>query len=71
MGTAVASRVVVAGPLAPFARGFMEELDRCRYKSSARYGQMLVMARLSGWLAGEGLGVSDLTPAVLGMGMMI
>ena len=64
--TAVASRVVVAGPLAPFARGFLEELDRCRYKSSAQYAQMLVMARLSGWLAGEGLGASDLTPAVLG-----
>jgi len=64
--TAVASRVVVAGPLAPFARGFLEELDRCCYKSSAQYAQMLVMARLSGWLAGEGLGASDLTPAVLG-----
>ena len=63
--TAVASRVVVAGPLAPFARGFLEELDRCRYKSSAQYAQMLVMARLSGWLAGEGLGASDLTPVVL------
>lgn len=66
MSTAVASRVVVGGPLAPFARGFVEELDRCRYKSSAQYAQMLVMARLSGWLAGEGLGASDLTPAVLG-----
>jgi hypothetical protein len=64
--TAVASRVVVAGPLAPFVRGFLEELDRCRYKSSAQYSQMLVMARLSRWLAGEGLGASDLTPAVLG-----
>ena len=50
----------------PFARGFVEELDRCRYKSSAQYAQMLVMVRLSGWLAGEGLGASDLTPAVLG-----
>ncbi len=66
VSTAVASRVVVAGPLAPFARGFLEELERCRYKSSAQYAQMLVMARLSGWLAGEGLGASDLTPAVLG-----
>lgn len=66
VSTAVASRVVVGGPLAPFARGFVEELDRCRYKSSAQYAQMLVMARLSGWLAGEGLGASDLTPAVLG-----
>jgi site-specific recombinase XerD len=44
----------------------LEELDRCRYESSAQYAQMLVMARLSGWLAGEGLGASDLTPAVLG-----
>jgi hypothetical protein len=44
----------------------LEELDRWRYKSSAQYAQVLVMARLSGWLAGEGLGASDLTPAVLG-----
>ena len=65
VSTAVASRVVVAGPLAPFAPGYLGELDRWRYKSSAQYAQMLVMARLSGWLAGEGLGASDLTPAVL------
>ena len=65
VSTAVASRVVVAGPLAPFAPGYLGELDRWRYKSSAKYAQMLVMARLSGWLAGEGLGASDLTPAVL------
>jgi integrase/recombinase XerD len=64
--TAVVSRVVVAGPLAPFARGFLEELERYRYKSSAQHAQMLVMARLSGWLAREGLGTSDLTPSVLG-----
>jgi site-specific recombinase XerD len=64
--TAVASRVVVGGPLAPFARGFLEELERCLYKSSAQHAQMLVMARLSGWLAREGLGASDLTPSVLG-----
>jgi integrase/recombinase XerD len=64
--TAVASRVVVAGPLAPFARGFLEELERYRYKSSAQHAQMLVMARLSGWLARGGLGASDLTPSVLG-----
>jgi integrase/recombinase XerD len=63
--TAVASRVVVGGPLAPFAPGFLEELERCCYKSSAQHAQMLVMARLSGWLAGEGLGASDLTPVVL------
>lgn len=41
-------------------------MERCRYKSSAQHAQMLVMARLSVWLAGEGLGASDLTPAVLG-----
>jgi integrase/recombinase XerD len=66
VSSAVASRVVVGGPLAPFARGFLEELERCRYKSSAQYAQMLVMARLSGWLAREGLGAPDLTPSVLG-----
>jgi integrase/recombinase XerD len=63
--TSVASRVVVAGPLAPFAPGFLEELERYRYKSSALHAQMLVMARLSGWLAGEGLGALDLTAVVL------
>jgi integrase/recombinase XerD len=64
--SAVASRVVVGGPLAPFARGFLAELERCLYKSSAQHTQMLVMARLSGWLACEGLGAPDLTPSVLG-----
>jgi integrase/recombinase XerD len=65
MSTAVASRVVVGGPLAPFARGFVEELECRHYKSSSALAQMRLMARLSGWLAGEGLGASALTPAVV------
>ena len=66
MATAVASRIVVSGPLAPFAGGFLGELERCHYTSRSRYAQMLVLARLSRWLGLEGLGGSDLTPAVLG-----
>jgi integrase len=41
------------------------ELERDHYKSSSAHAQMHLMARLSGWLAGEGLGASDLTPAVV------
>lgn len=65
VSVAFASRVEVAGPLAPFAGGFLGELQRHEYKSSSAHAQMQLMAGLSGWLAGERLGASDLAPAVV------
>ena len=57
-----ASRVRVVGPLAPLAPGFVSELARMHYAPSSAYQQARVMARLSAWLAAEGLdarGASD------------
>jgi hypothetical protein len=48
-------RARVAGPLQQYAPGFAGELARLGYTSESAYGQMLVMAHLSRWLAGEGL----------------
>jgi integrase/recombinase XerD len=56
------SRARVAGPLRQYAPGFAGELARLGYTRESAYGQMLVMAHLSRWLAGEGLDVAGLTP---------
>ena len=60
-----ASRVRVVGPLAPLASGFVSELERMQYAPGSAYEQVRVMARLSAWLAAEGLEASDLTPTVI------
>ena len=60
-----ASRVRVVGPLAPLASGFVSELERMHYAPGSAYEQARVVARLSGWLAAEGLEASDLTPTVI------
>lgn len=60
-----ASRVRVVGPLAPLAPGFVSELERLHYAPSSVYQQARVTARLSAWLAAEGLEASDLTPMVV------
>lgn len=60
-----ASRVRVDGPLAPLARGFVLELERMHYASSSACQQARAMARMSAWLAGQGLEAADLTPAVI------
>jgi site-specific recombinase XerD len=57
-------RARVAGPLQQYAPGFAGELARLGYTSESAYGQMLVMAHLSRWLAGEGLDAAGLTPVV-------
>jgi site-specific recombinase XerC len=59
------SRVWVDGPLAQWAPGFVSELERLGYAPSSACAQLRVMARLSGWLAGEGLDASDLTAVVV------
>lgn len=57
-------RARVAGPLRQYAPGFAGDLARLGYTSESAYGQMLVMAHLSRWLAGEGLDAAGLTPLV-------
>lgn len=54
-------RARVAGPLAAHAEGFRAELASVGYTPGSGENQMLVMARVSRWLAGEGLGVGDLS----------
>lgn len=58
------SRARVTGPLQPYAPGFVAELARLGYTGNSASGQMFVMAHLSRWLAGEGLGAARLTPQV-------
>jgi integrase/recombinase XerD len=53
-------RVRVRGPLAPFAAGFAGELARQGYTPLSARGQMRLVARLSRWLALDGLDVEDL-----------
>jgi integrase/recombinase XerD len=48
--------------LRQYAPGFAGELARLGYTRESAYGQMLVMAHLSRWLAGEGLDAAGLTP---------
>ena len=59
------SRVRVDGPLARWAPGFVAELEGLRYAPSSAHQQVKMLARLSGWLAGEGLDAWDLTPVVV------
>jgi site-specific recombinase XerD len=47
------------------APGFVAELERLHYAPSSAYQQARLMARMSAWLAREGLEASDLTPAVI------
>jgi site-specific recombinase XerD len=56
------ARARVTGPLEAQAAGFVAELSRLGYTSESAYGQMLLMAHVSRWLAGEGLDAGGLTP---------
>lgn len=51
----------VPGPMAAHAEGFRLELARLGYTPGSAEMQMLLMARASRWLAGEGLGAGDLS----------
>jgi hypothetical protein len=59
------ARVLVIGPLAPFARGFAATLAGLGYSrgSVESHGQLL--AHVSRWLASQRLDVGDLTPDVV------
>src|SRR6266536_761561 len=56
------SRVRVAGPLAPYARGFRLELARQGYARSSAVQQMRLVAHLSRWMSAERLSPGELTP---------
>ena len=58
-------RVRVAGPLAPYRDGFWEELGERGYATSTAVTHVRVMARVSGWMVGEGLAASGLTDGVV------
>ena len=55
------SGVGMAGPLAVFAPGFSAELLRRGYRPRSAGEQLRLMADASEWLAGHGVGPSDLT----------
>ena len=58
------SRVRVTGPLEAYASGFATELTRVGYRKNSTAEQLRLLAHLSRWLAAEGLGAAELTPAV-------
>lgn len=55
----------VCGPLAPYAEGFRVELERLGYTPLTAAVHVRLMAHLSRWLAGEGMGASGLSPVVV------
>ena len=55
------SRVVMTGPLAPFAGVYALELRRRRYTPLTSVNQLRQVARLSHWLEASGLAVAELT----------
>src|SRR5262249_12810835 len=55
------SRVVVTGPLQEYAAGFCAELGRQGYAPHPAAEQVQLMAHLSRWLHGQGLGPAELT----------
>lgn len=57
------SSVRVAGPLATHSDGFRLELARQGFTANAASNQLQLMAHVSRWLASNGLGVGELTPA--------
>ena len=57
------SRVQVTGPLATYSDRFRLELARQGFTPHSASCQLQLMAHASRWLAGNGLGAGDLTPA--------
>jgi len=53
-------KVVVEGPLAPFLDAFRADLEERGFAAVTRNVELQHMARLSRWLAAEGLAVVDL-----------
>ena len=51
------SRVLMTGPLAPFADAYRAELHRRGYTPRTMIGELRQAARFSGWLGADGLTV--------------
>ncbi len=54
------SQVRITDPLAIFSTGFADELTRLGYTPGSARLQLRLLAHLSRWLAGQGLGAGDL-----------
>lgn len=65
MGTSGCSRAGVSGPLASYAAGSAAQLAAQGYAECSVWRQRALMAGLSAWMAGEGLGAGQLSPAVV------
>lgn len=63
----MSSRVLVAGPLAPFAAGFAAELAGLGYTPLSAANQVRVLAHASRWLQAEGLEAGEFTPERAGL----
>jgi integrase/recombinase XerD len=61
-----ARRIVVSGPLAPFAEGLRRDLAGRGYALDTVTDHVHRLADLSGWLAARGLAAADLTGEVAG-----
>ena len=57
------SRIRVTGPLEPYVSGFVAELVERGYTQVSVAHQLRLMAHVSRWLASDGLGPDDLSPA--------
>jgi len=57
------SRIRVTGPLEPYVSGFVAELVERGYTPVSVAHQLRLMAHVSRWLASDGLGPDDLSPA--------
>ncbi|HUY43408.1 MAG TPA: site-specific integrase [Acidimicrobiales bacterium] len=55
------SRVRIAGPLVPYAAGFLAELETQGYRSNSACDQLRLLAHVSRWLDHQGSEVGDLT----------
>jgi len=59
------SGVAVAGPLAVFAPGLVEDLVARGYRPGSAAAQLQLMADASTWLAGRGVGAADLSEVLV------
>ena len=60
------TRVLVSGPLEPFAAGYQRELFRQGYSRWTVVSYLYSLARVSRWLAGHGLTAADLDAECVG-----
>jgi integrase/recombinase XerD len=61
------SRVQVAGPLRPYARGYADALAAQGYAWDSAVAHLQLLAHLSRWMVGMGLAAGDLRPEQVGV----